>query len=109
MADECIDRGHAGALGGVALGREGAPAALVHAGPGGGFGGPASRMGCWGTSAARPAGCVPRRRVIRVLGGSRRSWAADVGTPTPCAISCAAMWLNTWPTRTPCWWLMKPG
>src|SRR3954465_5626266 len=42
MDERCIDRGDAGALGGIAAGGEGADAAVVHAGTGGGLGGPVS-------------------------------------------------------------------
>ena len=77
-----VDRGDAGAVGVVAAGCEGADPAVVHAGAGGGLGGPVPGRAARAPSGARPAGCGRRRRAIpgpwrqqAILGRGR--WDAD--------------------------------
>src|SRR3954465_3310263 len=64
--------------------------------------------GLLGRSGARQAGCGPRRRVIPVPGGSRRSWGGAAGMPMLCAILCASMRSNTWQRMTRFWSLTRP-
>ena len=82
MDDGRIDRGDAGALGVVAAGREGADAAFVHAGAGGGVGRVCSWMGLLGDEQrktgwmrAEAAGDPGPWRQQAILGRGR--WDAD--------------------------------
>ena len=94
MDDGCLDRDDAGALGVVAARCEGADAAAVHAGAGGGVSAGLFLDGLLATSDARPDGCARRRRAILGRGASRPSWAAAGGTQMRCAILCGTMSLE---------------